>query len=568
MRLGRGARGLAGSVVAALALGPLLALVPGVVVDRGPDGAIRATAFHLALAALDPLVVDVVVESVLVSAAVAAGSALVGIVLARLASRRSWGRRILYASGAAPLAVPALFLALGLRGILDRLGLSGPEALAGWAGRIAWIWAEMAWAAPLIALQVGRALRKIDPAREDAARLAGGGGWRTWTTVLRPVLRPTVARASAWTFALVLVEPGAPLVLGIRRSLAYQLVQAATLPSSENRAAALALIAVALAAAVWAGLLWWGRRDKPDADPGPPAEAHPRPTTRGRAAIAWVVLGLWAAFAGSPLLGLIATVTGDEGALPASSRGSEVEPMSSDVPGGDRDVLLHSAVLGASVATIGLGLAWWLSRPADAGARTLIARAALAAGGVPPLALAVGASMIPGLLKASARALADEGTPAPIAGVLTRVGDAVDPVQSPLVLLVWAVLVVHLSGLVEAVEAIRGRSRAVLAEAARTLGATRRTAWRTVTWPLLGPSLARAWLQAAVLAALDVAPALVLTPTSDSRTLGPAVLDLAAMPDGLRPAASVALAASLVALAVRALVAWKGPTVLAVAPPR
>ena len=41
-----------------------------------------------------------------------------------------------------------------------------------------------------------------------------------------PIVRPAAARAAGIIFLLAIVEPGAPLVLGLRRTLAFQIVDA------------------------------------------------------------------------------------------------------------------------------------------------------------------------------------------------------------------------------------------------------------------------------------------------------------------------------------------------------
>jgi ABC-type Fe3+ transport system permease subunit len=129
--------------------------------------------------------------------------------------------------------------------------------------------------------------------------------------------------------------------------------------------------------------------------------------------------------------------------------------------------------------------------------------------------------------------------------------DALDPDRTPWVLFVIAVATACSPITARsAVERLRGL-RPVLVDAAVCLGATPRRARRTLTGRWLGVLTATAFLTF-VLAATNVTPALVLCPTADVRTMGPAVLVLAEQPGGslARAAAlaSVAIAANLVAL--------------------
>src|SRR5208337_3661127 len=138
--------------------------------------------FPLALAALDPLIWTSLWNSVAVAVIVAVGSLVTGVTLGGVAARfRVWGRPLLSAWITAPAVVaPALF-ALGLLGLFD-------------------------------------------PSGQDAARLAGARPLRVWWTLTWPTLRPSVASAVYLVFMINLADPAAPLVLGLRRTLGFQMV--------------------------------------------------------------------------------------------------------------------------------------------------------------------------------------------------------------------------------------------------------------------------------------------------------------------------------------------------------
>lgn len=565
-----------------LAVVPVAALVVGALVDRGPSGEVRLTVFHLALTVLDPAVWEAARNSLLLALATTVGAWVFGIGLARLGRSRFRGKGFLWASSLAMLAVPPLFSAIGWKAWLDRFG-QGPAMIGAWGAALA---AEWLWSVPLLALASARGLSTIDPTWEDAVRLAGGGPWRAWWRVFRPIVRPHVVRAAAVVFAGVLIEPGAPLVLGLRRTLAFQLVQAALRGDAANRAASLALMAIVLALIVRA-LLVRGRSGRDELRPPASSDEPARTATTRRILFAWLGMGTWSAFSMVPLLGLLSVVAvaGPSG-VPESARTILDDPDLTRLIG-------HSAILGGLVASLGLLAAWLLIRsregqggdrgerfhawdfsayclpptadsPPGIGERLLVGVSRL-----PPLAVAVGALMVPGLLRLADGGLAADGSPAVGAvGVLGGLASWVDPVQAPGVLLGFVVLGVHLPALWVTTAALRERSRPVLFEAARTLGASRWHAWRSLAPAMIGPWLLAAWFRFAVLAGLDVAAALVLTPSSASRTLGPGVLDLTVDPDGLRRAALLALIGTAASLLSHALVIRRGLAARIEEPPR
>ncbi len=552
MGLGRGIRRIAMTVMAAMAALPVVALVVGTFVDRGPSGEVRVTAFYLALNALDPAVWEATWNSLLLAVATTLVAWTLGIGLARLGSRPFRGRAWLQTPSWAMLAVTPLFAALGWKGLLERLGI-GPESFGGWAGWLAALAAEATWAVPLVALAAHRGLTAIDPTWEDAVRLAGGGRWRAWWRVFRPIIRPHAARALAVVFTMTLAEPGAPIILGLRRTLAYELVQDAIRPDTPNWSAALALLVVVLSAIVRAGLV---RVSRGDPALRPVSRQPPRLARRRRIVAAWLGIGAWLVFAMAPLVGLVGLVT-DAARVGESLRSplgfSRHYRQVLDAPDIPR-LLGHSAALGATVASIGLLAAWSLGgQGGGVGCRVIgvVSR-------MPPLALAIGGLMVPGLLVAS---FGDMG----LVGGLAR---RLDPVRSPGALLVLIILTFHLPACLATIETLRERSRPRLFEAARTLGASRLGAWRALAPAMVGPGLLVAWLRLAVIAALDLAAVLVLTPSSTLRTLGPGVLDLISDPGGLRRAALLALIGTTAGLVSLALAAGRGLAALVVEPLR
>ncbi len=141
---------------------PVALLVPASVLDRGPEGGVRASLFPAAMTLLDPFVWACARNSLVVAAIVAAVSLPVGVALARAVGPwRFWGRPTLEAMAWLPLAMSPAVAALGLAHLVRA---SGREMFLE-TPRDVWIaWGLLAWAeacvsaAVLVALEVKAAL--------------------------------------------------------------------------------------------------------------------------------------------------------------------------------------------------------------------------------------------------------------------------------------------------------------------------------------------------------------------------------------------------------------------------
>ena len=167
----------------------------------------------------------------------------------------------------------------------------------------------------------------------------------------------------------------------------------------------------------------------------------------------------------------------------------------------------------------------------------------------------MGALVLPGLFQMGADWFGSSPAQAPLARALQFVADLLDPYRTPGVLLALAVAAVRAPLLASAAEEAAGRFRPVLMDAALNLGANRGRARRLAVGQGLGapPSVLVLTL---VLAATSLAPALILAPTVESRTVAPAVLLLADGPGAdLQRAAVLAICAVAVNLFALALAA-------------
>ncbi|MBV8606620.1 MAG: ABC transporter permease subunit [Singulisphaera sp.] len=544
--LGRGA----GIGLWIVVLAPALALAPAAFLDRGPGRSARPTVFPLALVTLDPVVWDCVWNSLTVATVVASGSLVAGVGLARALVRwRFRGRTPLAALALATLVIPPLFEAMGLRRLFELWrGAGAPAAWEhGW-GWVGWAWVGLAGGVPLVALASATALARVEPAWEDAARLAGASRLWTWWRLTWPIVRPSAAGAAGVVFTLTLAEPGAPLILGLRRTLGFQIVEAALGPDPAPRAAVLALAAVVLATAARVLLRRWGGR--------PAAGLSNLPVARTEAA-RWpralglnLMLGSWALLAWLPALVVMSSALAPDPTAPPTvarpSAGAFLRRLS-EPPAGR--LIANSVALGLAVVAIDLALARALTAGRQGGGLATTAWPVA----MPPLALGVGGLALPGLLQMGADALRAAGGREALARGLGVIADGLDPGRTPGVLLVAVAAAARLPMLARAIEAGRQRSRRAPVEAALLLGATAGEARRVASAGWLGATPGALALTLA-LAATDLAPALVLCPSIESRTMTPGALILADEPGDGRPRAaalaSVAIALNVLALAL------------------
>ena len=158
-------------------------------------------------------------------------------------------------AGGPPLAISPIWvvrewsagLAASRAGPGWRRGRSSASRGDDWARWGALVWSGLAGATPLVILATRAGLDRVDPTWADAARVVGAGRWRVWLDVTWPTLRPELGRVGGMIFTLALVEPAGPTILGLRRTLAIELTDAALRFPEPNRAAALAAIACLVA---------------------------------------------------------------------------------------------------------------------------------------------------------------------------------------------------------------------------------------------------------------------------------------------------------------------------------
>lgn len=572
MRWLRGMGRAFGAALWLVALLPILALGPAAVLDRGPGGSVRATPFPAALAAFDPYVWVCVRNSLVVAALVTLAARVIGVALARVSVRwRFWGRGPLTLLVCMGLAVHPAFGAIGLRWMLAAAGWTASQAqpigqrdrwsaLAGW---VAWIWVALASSVPLVTLVASASLRRIEPVWEDAARLAGTAPGRNWRPLVWPLIRPDVARVLGLVFGLTLLDPGAPLVLGLRRTLGAQIVAAALAerePGQLSRAVVLAVAGTLLALVASELLRWWGGTRPDGLDDAPDPTLRPGTASWRRSLVLVIALVSAATLVWVPLLTLLAASLDTTGGASTAQSGQALTAYFdlADNPLVWR-IVRNSVCLGVAVVAFDLVLARALVGLLGVRRGRFVAMARWP-GAIPPLAIGIGALALPALVGMTADMLATHsGGALPLAwlgAAFHQVSEALDVDRTPGVLLLIGVATARLSLAARSAVAQRRSVRASPIDAAVVLGATPGRARRKLAgrW-LLGVSPAAAALTFA-LATTSPVPALVLAPTAETRPVGPTILALADDPDaGLARAAALATLAVTVNLAALALAA-------------
>ncbi len=215
-------------------------------------------------------------QTLALTAAVSATAAAVGVATAWITTRTDLpARRVWSTLAALPLVLPSYVIALtlisafGAGGLLaDAAGLGALPAASGAVG--AWLALTIA-TYPYVHLIVAAALRKLDPAHEEAARSLGATRWRAFRTVVLPQLRPAVAAASLLVSLYTLSDFGA---VSLMRFDAFTRVIYAQYQGRLDRtpAAVLAAVLIIVAGAVlWAEARTRGRASYYSPRPARPA---------------------------------------------------------------------------------------------------------------------------------------------------------------------------------------------------------------------------------------------------------------------------------------------------------
>ncbi|MEF2278705.1 iron ABC transporter permease [Deinococcus sp. YIM 134068] len=376
---------------------------------------------------------------------------IVGAPLAYLLSRYSVpGKRLLLRLLLLPFVTPTLVAVLGITALLGPRGwltallgvdLEGTPALL--------ILGNLFFNLPVMVRLAYGGFSRVPPALTGAARTLGASGLRAAWTVALPLALPGLAAGFILVFLYSALSFGLPLALGGEQYATLE-VEIYTLTAYQLRLSeASALIAGQLALTLTAT---WAYVRLSRGGMGVPA--HGLPTPRGRvAALLWALVAVVVLVCFGPLVAVAARgVLGSEGPTLSYWRGVLADP--------DTPLLIGNTVRFGLLALLGatlLGglhaLAAWLARSRALDLLSLLPLM------VSPVSLAVGYLLAYPALSATL----------------------------PLLIAAYTLLGFPLvtRSVLPALRALPPR----LLEAARTLGAGRRAAHRTVTFPLTLPAL-------------------------------------------------------------------------------
>jgi ABC-type Fe3+ transport system permease subunit len=556
---------------------PACALVAAILFDEGPSGEARASShfFPVVLWLFDDFAWTCARNSVSFAALVSVCSLLLGVGL-ECALARVWlrGRSVFGATAVAGVALSPAFLALGLTGLFGlperwpwplaptRAG-SPSASLESWSGIslwITWVWTAVVPGSALVALASASSFRRLDRSWADAARLAGASSFRIARDLSWPIVRPAAARAAGVVFLIAVVEPGAPLVLGLRRTLAFQIVEAATGANPFPRAAVWAMMAGLFGLCGWLVFRWSGGSSI-IVEPSGAVVAEKLDRRGGRASalvsiVSAALLAVWALVAWLPVVGLFRLMTrGGELSQPADATMAAgilaVVPLLRD------PVLLRivvdTAVFALEVACGLLLLAWVAGPGSNERSPRTRRRWFRPIAALPPLVLGVGVLAVPWLAALESRYLLDGGQ-ARAAVWVGDFADAIDTRQHPWILMACGLGLVLLPRIFRTgsgpLAASTGRHRSDSGYAAAVQAGA--PWWRARTLGQRGQlsRLMGKFLIIWAVAATNVAPALLFSAGSARKTLGPAIVELAGGDATARStAAAIALLAVLVNLA-------------------
>lgn len=195
----------------------------------------------------------IVVNSLVMAFAVAAGSVAIGLPFAWLTARTDLPyRRLWLVGGLLTMVIPSYLGAIAfveafgpvgaLRDLLAPLGVTRLPSVYGFFGA----WAVLTlYTFPYVVLPVRAALLRIDPAQEEAARMLGMGRWRAFYRVTLPQLRPALAAGILLSMLYTLSDFGVVMVLRYN-AFTRAIYTAYNSSFDRERAALLALVLVAL----------------------------------------------------------------------------------------------------------------------------------------------------------------------------------------------------------------------------------------------------------------------------------------------------------------------------------
>ncbi|MCP3140128.1 ABC transporter permease [Pyxidicoccus xibeiensis] len=444
-----------------------------------------------------------------------------------------------------PSAIPAFIWGMGWlslasprAGYLNRLLGEGAFNIYGPVG-IAFV--EGLSGLPLVLLAGAAALRRVDPALEEAARVCGASPVRALLATTLPLALPSLLSGAVMVFLMAASSFGVPYLLGVSASpptrvLTTRIYELVLLGGDEGlgRASVLATALLLLTPVALLGTWALGRSGRVRLSAGKGVALRRFPLGRARAGAAVAVGAVCAVLVLLPLAAILLTSLQRSFGAELAWReltlahwsGVLLEPRTLRATG--RSLLL-AAGAGALVCVLGLAAA--------------VLQRGFRRFGAGVEALAVWPYAVPGTVLALALLLAFSRDLRFI--LLGRVAFVLALAHTPWLLLIAYAAKYLALGARNSTEAL-AQIDPSLAEAARVSGAGPWRAFLDAPLPLLRPALAVAFVLAFLACATEITMSVLLVPAG-SEVLGTLLFELQSYAD---PAAAAVLACAFVALVV------------------
>jgi len=521
----------AGVVLAVLVVYPSLVLVAQSFVAGGHlSGALYARI------AADPQVYVVVIHSLVVSGTATLGGTLLGVLLAWLVSRTDVpGRAVWRTALLLPYMIPPFIGAIAWVYLLSPVGYLNQiwMAVTGSATPLGVVYGPggiigvmILYGYPIVFLAALGVLDRMDPALEEAARMARAGPWGVFREITVPLMLPGILAGALLLLMSLLGDFGIPAVIGfpVRYYVLTTRIYATILnfdqPDHLNMAAALSMWLVVIAAGLLGAQRWLQRRSRFAVVGGQAGGVSLVTLGRWRYPVAAALGAFVAASVVLPLGAILVTSLIRAYGLPPAPANLTLAHYAEVVTGVPKiqRAVVNSLGLASGSATLILGL--------SVGLGYLLTRVRLRGAGALDLLLAIPYA-IPGTVVALGMILAWL-RPIPVIGL--RLYDTV-----------WIILLAYVARFlaigVRTVLAGLAQVHGTLEEAARISGAGPIAAFLGIVVPIIRPSLAAGWVLAFIPAVAELTLSILLFSVGNE-TLGVAIF-------GLNDEGKIALTAAL-----------------------
>ena len=369
---------------------------------------------------------------------------------------------------------------------------------------IAWVMALFEGTVAFV--MIAAAMKSMDPALEESARVLGAGKWRVMLTVTLPLVLPGVAGAAVFVFAEMLGSFAAAFVLGIPARfvvITTAIWQAVTMyPADYGRAAALG---IGLFAVMFLTLSLYRvaiRRGHFATISG--KAFRPRAMAMGR--LAWLLFGLCLAYVIAAVVLPLAVLllTSFERFATVILPQAEFTLANYEAAFGFaaiRLALTNSLILGVGVATVGVAIMTvlvWIIYRSRAPGHGVVEYLVMFPQAVPRLVFGLALMQVWLII------------PIPIYGTLWLMALAYFTVLMPLGVRTLAGVVLQVDKSLE--------------ECARVCGASWGYRMRTVTLPLLRPGIIAAWLLVFIASVRELGVSIFLV-GSNAKVIAPSIID-------------------------------------------